>query len=306
MWKGNNHMLNQLRYYQAVVQCRSFTEAAEKCHISQSAISQQIQALEQELGVQLIKREKRKFDLTPAGEHFYRKRIILMADYESLVRETQRIGHDDVARVRIGYLLTYGGEELQLAVSDFSTKYPGVDIRITTGNHEELFDYIRLEGVDIAMSDQRRVFNNDYNNVILRHNKCYVEIARENPLAVLDELTADDLKNLTCIIVAGKGQEGTESKYYSEIFGIRSEFVFAPTIKDARLMVVSGRGYMVVEGEPVLSHFDATIARVPFYSGSVHFERNLCLFWKKDNSGYYIEEFAGMLMKRFGVKEEED
>ncbi len=305
MWKGNNHMLNQLRYYQAVVQCRSFTEAAEKCHISQSAISQQIQALEQELGVQLIKREKRKFDLTPAGEYFYRKSIILMADYESLVRETQRIGHDDVARVRIGYLLTYGGEELQLAVSDFSAKYPEVDIRITTGNHEELFDYLRLEGVDIAMSDQRRVFNNDYNNIILRHNKCYVEIARENPLCVLDELTAADLKNLPCIIVASKGQEGTESRYYSEIFGIRSEFIYAPTIKDARLMVVSGRGYMVVEGEPVLSHFGTTIARIPFCSGSVHFERNLCLFWKKDNSGYYIEEFADLLMKRFGVKGEE-
>ncbi|MBQ7991483.1 MAG: LysR family transcriptional regulator [Solobacterium sp.] len=298
-------MLNQLRYYQAVVQCRSFTEAAEKCHISQSAISQQIQSLEQELGVQLIKREKRKFDLTPAGEFFYRKSIILLADYENLVRETQRIGHDDVARVRIGYLLTYGGEELQLAVSDFSTKYPEVDIRIMTGNHEELFDYLRLEGIDIAMSDQRRVFSNSYNNVILRQNRCYVEIARENPLAALSELTADDLKNLPCIIVASKGQEGTESKYYSEIFGIRSEYLYAPTIKDARLMVVSGRGYMVVEGQPVLSHFDATIARLPFYSGSVHFERNLCLFWKKDNSGYYIEEFADLLMKRFGVEEEE-
>ena len=297
-------MLNQLRYYQAVVQCRSFTEAAEKCHISQSAISQQIQSLEQELGVQLIKREKRKFDLTPAGEYFYRKSLVLVADYENLVRETQRIGRDDIARVRIGYLLTYGGEELQLAVSDFTKKYPEVDIRIVTGNHEELFDYLRLEGIDIAMSDQRRVFSNDYNNVILQKNQCYVEIARENPLSALDHLTAADLKNLPCIIVANKGQEGTESRYYSDIFGIKSEFIYAATIKDARLMVVSGRGYMIVEGKPVLSHFDATIARLPFLSQTVQLERNFCLFWKKDNSGYYIEEFAEMLAERFKKGEE--
>ena len=50
-------MLKQLRYFQAVVECGSFTEAAEQCYISQSAISQQISALEQELGVSLLKRE---------------------------------------------------------------------------------------------------------------------------------------------------------------------------------------------------------------------------------------------------------
>lgn len=50
-------MMKQIRYFQAVVRCGSFTEAAEECYISQSAISQQIQALERELGVQLIKRE---------------------------------------------------------------------------------------------------------------------------------------------------------------------------------------------------------------------------------------------------------
>ncbi|MCH5344023.1 MAG: LysR family transcriptional regulator [Acetatifactor sp.] len=63
-------MLNQMRYFQAVVRCGSFTEAAEECHISQSAISQQIKALEQELGVQLIMRMNRKFELTPEGEYF--------------------------------------------------------------------------------------------------------------------------------------------------------------------------------------------------------------------------------------------
>ncbi|MCH5352170.1 MAG: LysR family transcriptional regulator, partial [Acutalibacter sp.] len=68
-------MLNQVRYFQAVVRLGSFTEAAEECNISQSAISQQIKALEQELGVQLLERSKRKFTLTPAGEHFYKKSL---------------------------------------------------------------------------------------------------------------------------------------------------------------------------------------------------------------------------------------
>lgn len=65
-------MIRQIQYFQAVVRCNSFTEAAEECHISQSAISQQIQALERELGVKLLERRNRKFSLTPAGEYFYK------------------------------------------------------------------------------------------------------------------------------------------------------------------------------------------------------------------------------------------
>ena len=66
-------LLRQIQYFQKVVECRSFTEAAEQCHISQSAISQQIRALEDELGFDLLIRRNRSFELTPAGEYFYHK-----------------------------------------------------------------------------------------------------------------------------------------------------------------------------------------------------------------------------------------
>ena len=64
-------MHRQMRYYIAVVETNSFFEAGEICHISQSAISQQIKALEEELQVQLLERHGRKFTVTPAGRYFY-------------------------------------------------------------------------------------------------------------------------------------------------------------------------------------------------------------------------------------------
>ena len=90
-------MIKQIKYFQAVVRCNSFTEAAEECFISQSAISQQIQALENELGVKLLNRENRKISLTPAGEHFYRKSLVLIADFERMCNETVRIAKRDQA-----------------------------------------------------------------------------------------------------------------------------------------------------------------------------------------------------------------
>lgn len=66
-------MLKQIKYFQAVIRNNNFSEAAYECNISQSAISQQIQALERELGFPLLERKGRKFELTPAGEFFYKK-----------------------------------------------------------------------------------------------------------------------------------------------------------------------------------------------------------------------------------------
>lgn len=60
-------MIRQFKYFRAVVRNGSFSKAAEKCHISRSAVSPQIQALERELGFQLLERRHRSFSLTPAG-----------------------------------------------------------------------------------------------------------------------------------------------------------------------------------------------------------------------------------------------
>ncbi len=66
-------MLKQLKYFQSVVRLNSFSEAAEENFISQSAISQQVQALDRELGFPLLERRNRTFTLTPAGYIFTKR-----------------------------------------------------------------------------------------------------------------------------------------------------------------------------------------------------------------------------------------
>ena len=120
-------MLKQLKYFQSVVRLNSFSEAAEENFISanfisQSAISQQIQALERELGFQLLERKNRTFALTPAGEYFYQKSLILTADYERMCSEAAKIAKGDQASLKIGYLRCYTGGELHRALELFSEK----------------------------------------------------------------------------------------------------------------------------------------------------------------------------------------
>lgn len=234
-------MIKQIRYFQAVVRCKSFTEAAEECFISQSAISQQIQALEHELGVKLLNREKRKISLTPAGEYFYQKSLMLIADFERMCHETVRIANKDNAEFCIGYLKCYASQEFQLAVAEFSEKYPDVSAHIINGNHEDLYDALRSGGVDLILSDQRRAFSDEYVNFILTTSECYIEIAARNPLASLESIEADDLKNIPCILVASPEQQDNERTYYQEIVGIKGDFLFAENLEEARLLVIGGK-----------------------------------------------------------------
>ena len=128
-------MIKQIKYFQAVVRCQSFTEAAEECFISQSAISQQIQALERELGVELLKREKRKFFLTPAGEYFYKKSLVLINDFDRLCMETVQLAKGVEQTLTIGYLKNYQGDELQQTIPRYQAKHPDVVLHILSGTH---------------------------------------------------------------------------------------------------------------------------------------------------------------------------
>ena len=79
-------LFRRLRYFAAVVECGTFTEAAKRCKVSQSAVSQQVAALESSLGVTLLEREGRGFRLTPAGEHLYKKGFRLTPAGEHLYK----------------------------------------------------------------------------------------------------------------------------------------------------------------------------------------------------------------------------
>ena len=292
-------MIRQIRYFQSVVRNNSFSEAAEECHISQSAISQQIQALERELGFYLLERKKRKFALTPAGEYFYQKSLVLIADYEQMCREAGRLAKDDTAALVIGYLRCYSGQEFHLALEEFSAKYPDVSVKIVYGNHEELYELLRTEGVNMVLNDQRRAFSDQYVNLILMIGKEYIEISSRNPIASLPSITPQELKNIPCILVASREQRENEQEYYQSVVGFQGDFLYAENLEEARLMVIGGQGFMPVEGVKKAENVASSISRIPLFRGDSQITRNYCAFWKRENPGYYVEEFAAILKRQF-------
>lgn len=292
-------MLRQIRYFQSVVRNNSFSEAAEECHISQSAISQQVKALETELGFPLLERKNRKFVLTPAGEHFYKKSLILVADYEQICRESARIARGKDAVLKIGFLRSYSSPEFRQALEEFSARYPDSSVRLLYGNHEELFTLLRTGGADLVLNDQRRAFSDEYVNRILTISPLYIELPARNPVSVLPSVTAPELKNIPCILVASREQQDHEKEFYQTVIGIQGEFRYAENLEEARMMVLSGQGFLPVEGTGQAKTFGTSLRRVPLFRGEKPVTRTYCLFWKQENTGCYVEAFSQMLQQKF-------
>ena len=292
-------LLTQIKYFQAVVRLGSFSKAAEECHISQSAVSQQIKVLESELGVDLLERHGRSFSLTEAGRHFYEKSLIISNDIERLILETQRLDNRNSAVLNVGYYRGYGIYEFQNAVSEFSQKYPKVNISAFAGNHEELFYAVRDGRADLVFNDQRRALSDEYINFEICETATYIQLAKHNPLSALDSIEIADLKNTPCILVAAKAQQDNEAAYYRETLGFQGGFVFAENLQEARMAVASGKGVMPTELSQTGEYFDDSVKMIPLMRNGKRVKRKYFAFWRADNSGYYTEEFADILKTQF-------
>ena len=296
-------LFRQIQYFQKVVESGSFTEAADRCHISQSAISQQIRALEDELGFLLLVRKNRSFEITPAGRYFYEKSLLITEQIDRLCTESKKIAMNENAVLRLGYLKNYGGHEFRQAVMEFSKKYPSVDVQIFAGTHEELYERLLDERADLVLNDQRRAFSNVYNNLVLTEHKGYIEVPAGSFYASLDSVSVEELGDAACILVTSPGHEENDRAFYRDILGFSGNFLYSYSMEEARMSVLAGKGFLPVEGR-----YDNTmpgmLARVPLYRRGKQVYRRYCAFWKQDNSGFYIEEFADILLEQF--KQEND
>ena len=118
--------INQLRYFVAVAEQRSFTKAANQYYLSQTAVTQQVRALEEALGVQLLDRNSRPVSLTPAGAVFLTEAKAILERMNSAVSRARDASTGLVGSVRIGYTKGYERSDLSNKLRAFHRDYPNI------------------------------------------------------------------------------------------------------------------------------------------------------------------------------------
>ncbi|MHA3019720.1 LysR family transcriptional regulator [Mycobacterium sp. BMJ-28] len=147
--------MRQLTYAVAVADAGSFTAAARRCHVSQSALSTQVAQLENELGTRLFARTTRQVSLTEAGRLFIpaaRRLLVdtaglreLVADHLAVAQGTLRVGATQTATRVL---------DLPAVLAQVRRRQPAVRITITAGPSSELIDAVLAGTVDVALTSR--------------------------------------------------------------------------------------------------------------------------------------------------------
>jgi DNA-binding transcriptional LysR family regulator len=141
----------QLQYFVAVAETRHFTRAAELVHVAQPSLSQQIKALERELGADLFLRARGNITLTDAGEALLPLARRILADADTARHEVQELVQLRSGRVRLGATPSVCTGLLPDVLRAFHDRYPGIRLLIEEGGSHDLVRELARGALDLAL-----------------------------------------------------------------------------------------------------------------------------------------------------------
>lgn len=141
----------QLQYFVAVAETRHFTRAADLVHVAQPSLSQQIKALERELGADLFLRARGNITLTDAGEALLPLARRILADADTARHEVQELVQLRSGRVRLGATPSVCTGLLPDVLRAFHDRYPGIRLLIEEGGSHDLVRELARGALDLAL-----------------------------------------------------------------------------------------------------------------------------------------------------------
>ncbi|RKN39476.1 LysR family transcriptional regulator [Streptomyces hoynatensis] len=142
--------LQQMRYVLAVAETRSFTRAAGRCLVVQSALSHQIARLERELGARLFERTSRRVRLTAAGAAFLPAARQCVEAAERAAAEAAAAVGEVRGRLAVGLIPSVAAVDIPRALREFRERYPSVRIGLRVDASDELVEQVKQGAVEVA------------------------------------------------------------------------------------------------------------------------------------------------------------
>ncbi len=143
--------LRQLKYFVEVGRLRSFSLASKSLFITQSTISQQIQKLEEELGVELLTRDTRHVTLSDYGEQFYPCAVQVLEEARAGVERIRDVGALKVGTLSVGATYSFG-PLFKRTVLDFYEQFPNMRLNLVIASKEELWQKLLDRELDLALT----------------------------------------------------------------------------------------------------------------------------------------------------------
>jgi DNA-binding transcriptional LysR family regulator len=253
-------MLNvgRLRVLNEVAYRGSLSSAANALSYTQSAVSQQISALEAETGMTLLERHARGVSLTAAGQTLVGHAEGILARLEAAEAALSAIAGLRGGRLRMASFPTAGATLMPLAIATFSSTYPDVELTLAEGEPEEILPRLQTGGLDLALLFEfpgASPSQEAMTRVELLQDPMYLTLPREHALAQRGKVRLEDLQHeswvqtsrsspcarhvVRCCHAAGfEPQVSFESDDYQTVQGLVAAGVGVALIPELALSIV--------------------------------------------------------------------
>ena len=246
--------IKQLEYFISVAETLNFTKAAKRSFISQTAMTQQIKALEKTVGVPLFVRDKHHVELTNAGKAYLAEaRIIVERSAEAL--RLARLASEGVSgEITIGYIRGYGSTDLDSVLRSFHSAYPGIKIKLIRENMSVLLEHLENGKCDIAFTVapmQKKMYHYEsFSHMYIKSYPVMVVLYNGHPLANKERLHYHDLEGEEFIMMEPEDRpkdQMDESMLIYERGGFYPDVVACEGEPESLLLMVSsGMGISIL------------------------------------------------------------
>jgi len=307
--KGMTMTTNQLKYFITAAETLSFTEAGKLHYISQTAITQHIQSLEDQLGVKLFTRNKKRVYLTPAGEIFYMEAKALLERSKLAVNKARNAADGVSGSLNIGYVKGQAFSLTGPLIKEFYLHNPSVKFQLFRQAHLDLLMNLEKGKLDF-------IFNIVYGNTDLTDfsyrrissDRLYAVLPSGHPYAQLSSIRRYDLREEPFLLT--KYYEDPSAKKYGHIIPDKyAESGFIPKINgrstDAEtlmVLVAAGIGITILP-ESIVRAFSNTsdLSFVPLEGEHEHVD--IMAIWKDNSMNPVTNVFKNYVLSQYNITE---
>jgi LysR family transcriptional regulator, benzoate and cis,cis-muconate-responsive activator of ben and cat genes len=240
--------IKQLRSFVAVAKVLSFSRAAGQLHLSQPALSTQIQALENHLGARLFERNKRTVRLTAAGESLLTDAEYLFEKIAEIELRVARISSGEIGHLRIGFVASASLELIPSVATAFRKQYPGVTLEIRNLPTVQQVEALRAGVIDAGFV--RMPLKEEGLSLDLVHREPFaIVVSKSHPLARQKKLAVKQLSDMPFIAYGRRWAPA----FFDHWTGLCRDAGFSPNIvqetaemETALMLVAAGMGVAIL------------------------------------------------------------
>ena len=289
--------LRQLKYFVAVAEELHFGRAAERVHICQPPLSQQIKNLEEELGARLFNRDSRKVSLTEAGKAFLEDAREILGRAEEAAMRVLRMGRGQEGRVTVGFVLPTLDTLFPEAIREFRLSHPLVELILHEMGTAAQLEALQAHGLDLGFI---RMFQQEAAGLIFERivEEPYIlAIPFDHPLASKKQVHVDLLGGEPLILFPRRTHPALHDRIISSVrgsAGIPSVVQEVTTKATAIALASAGIGLALVpESAKKQKRKGVVFRRIVGQLPKVE----LSLVWKQENDDPCLHNFINLIRR---------